>query len=147
MGYSIPELQKQHPDIIITGPKRGKDLINYYHSADIFLFTSKNDSFGLVLLEALASGLPIVGFNTYGPRDVVPKGTGVSYLADKDEELQTCAVKAWEDLQNGLITHQQCRDYAAQFSWDVAVDKLLLSLTQIMVLPDDEDESCCVCKC
>lgn len=131
MGYKISDLQQKYPDIVITGPKKGKNLLNYYHSADIFLFTSKQDSFGLVMLEALATGLPVVGFNTCGPMDVVPQGRGVSYLANNDDELQQCALFAWEDLQAGIITHEQCQNYAKNFTWDVAVDSLLENMVQI----------------
>lgn len=130
-GFNLASLAQQYPDIIFTGSQRGQNLLHYYKSADIFLFPSKMDSFGLVMLEALATGLPVVGFNTFGPRDVVPQGCGVSYLANADHEFQVCAVQAWEALQAGLVTPEQCRAHAAKFSWDVAMDIFQDSLLQI----------------
>ncbi len=130
-GYSIAKLQKEHPDILFVGPKYGQDLVDYYKSADIFLFPSKLDSFGIVQVEALATGIPIVGFNAFGPSDVVPKGCGVSYLADNDQEFQACAEQAWQDLQAGKITASKCRAYASRFSWETAMDKLENTLVQV----------------
>lgn len=83
------------------------------------------------MLEALATGLPIVGFNTVGPKDVVPQGCGVSYLANNDREIETCALKAWTDLQSGNVTPAQCNSYASQFSWEAAIEKLENNLVQI----------------
>lgn len=122
-GFNIEKLRKQYPEIIFTGPKRGQDLLNYYRAADIFFFPSKMDSFGLVMPEALSMGLPVVGFDTNGPRDVVPRGCGVSYLADTDQEIEEQAAIAWNDVQNGTVTAQQCHDYAQQFSWISAMEK------------------------
>jgi glycosyltransferase involved in cell wall biosynthesis len=142
-GYCLESLQKQYPEIVFAGPQRGRELLNYYHSADVFLFPSKMDSFGLVMLEALASGLPVVGFNTTGPADVVPKGCGVSYLAESDEEFKHCALSAWAALQ--LDVNQEiplkCRAYATLFSWDMAMDAFEQNLFQIdpMVLDSIEN--------
>lgn len=131
VGFKLNDLRKKYPHVIFPGAKLGSDLLNYYKCADIFLFPSKADSFGLVLLEALASGLPIVGFNTCGPRDVVPRGCSVSYLADDDLELQKLAIKAWQDLEQGIVTPSKCRKYAEQFSWEAATEHLLEKLVQI----------------
>lgn len=143
IGFSLNNLRKRYPDVIFPGPKIGNELLNYYQCADIFLFPSKADSFGLVMLEALASGLPIVGFNTSGPRDVVPNGSGVSYLANNNLELQKMALQAWSDLESGKVTAQQCREYAQHFSWDNAVEQLLENLVQIEVLPENNGSCCC----
>jgi glycosyltransferase involved in cell wall biosynthesis len=131
IGYSLDTLKKRFPDAVFPGLKQGKELLNYYQCSDIFVFPSKIDSFGLVLLEALACGLPIVGFNTFGPTDVVPSASGVSYLANVNDTLQEQAVKAWHDIQNNRVTPLQCRMYAEQFSWDTATDSLLDRLIAI----------------
>ena len=148
-GFKLDALKKRYPEIIFTGSKRGQDLINYYWAADIFLFPSKNDSFGLVMAEAEASGLPVVGFNDNGPRDVVPLGCGVSYLANNDEEFSTCAMLAWADLQEGKVTPEQCHAYAQRFSWDVAMDTLLENFVQVdpalLSTLELQESSCCGC--
>ncbi len=123
-GFNLEKLKEKYPDIVFAGPQYGNDLLNYYRCSDIFLFPSKMDSFGLVMLEALAMGLPIVGFNTTGPKDVVPTGCGVSYLANTDKDLRYCALQAWKDLQKGKVLPSQCHTYASQFSWDIAIEDL-----------------------
>ena len=124
-GYYLDDLKQKYPDIVFPGPKSVSELVCYYQCADIFLFPSKTDSFGLVQLEALASGAPVVAFDATGPRDVAPRGCGVSYLAKSDQELQKLALKAWEDRKEGLVTALQCRNHVQRFSWDSAIDELL----------------------
>jgi glycosyltransferase involved in cell wall biosynthesis len=153
-GYSIESLRKNYPDAIIAGPKKGRDLINYYKLADAFVFPSMRDVYGLTQLEALASGLPIIGFNTYGPQDVVPKGCGVSYLAEVETGqagLNACAAEAWADLKadtQGAIP-ARCRAYVERFSWEAVMRPLMENLIQINPdwLPDLDVENaggiCC----
>lgn len=147
-GYTIASLQKKYPDTIIVGPKLGTNLLNYYHCSDVFVFPSQNDIFGITQLEALACGLPIVGFNTHGPADVVPVGCGVSYLENPQNccmryctrsgmPLRQRAEQAWEDLQDGTLTQGQCRAYAERFSWTNAMDILEANLVQINRLPEE----------
>lgn len=131
IGCSIADLQECYPDVLFTGAKSGADLVNYYHASDIFVFPSKLDTFGLVILEALACGLPIVGFDVTGPKDVVPAKSGVSYLAQTDQELQVCALQAWNELCSNTITPEQCHTYASKFSWNNAIDLLIKNLVQI----------------
>lgn len=130
-GYKIEDLQKTYPNIVFTGPKTGNDLIKYYHSADIFGFTSKHDLFGLVLLEALASGLPIIAFNVHGPRDVAPNGCSVSLLAQSDKEFEDNAKQLWADIQSSRITSKGCRAYAERFSWARAAQILSQNLFNV----------------
>jgi glycosyltransferase involved in cell wall biosynthesis len=131
-GYKLSQLSDKYPDIVIPGPQQGEALLDYYHCADLFVFTSKHDLFGLVLLEALATGLPIVAFDIAGPKDVVPRGCGVSYLAQTDKEFEACMRQAWSDLQTNKKTlSQQCRTYAEQFSWAKAAEILRANLVDI----------------
>jgi len=126
-GYDLDALRSRYPEIVFAGRQVGLDLLKWYHAADIFVFTSKIDTFGLVMLEAAATGLPIVGFNTCGPRDVVPAGCGISYLADLNgiSDLERCARRVWNDLERGVVTPAMCRAHAALFSWDRAIDQLV----------------------
>ncbi|MGY3650770.1 hypothetical protein ACVWW2_006061 [Bradyrhizobium sp. LM4.3] len=64
-------LEEAYPDAIFLGEKHGEELADIYAAADVFVFPSKTDTFGLVLLEALASGLPVAAFPVKGPRDVI----------------------------------------------------------------------------
>ena len=70
-GPARAALEKAHPDARFVGVRRGAELAAYYASADIFLFPSLSDTFGNVVMEALASGLPVVAFDTAAPSEHV----------------------------------------------------------------------------
>jgi glycosyltransferase involved in cell wall biosynthesis len=81
-GPHLATLQRGYPGVIFTGPKSGMELALHYASADVFVFPSRTDTFGLVLLEAMASGLPVAAYPVTGPIDLVIPG--VSGLLDED---------------------------------------------------------------
>lgn len=70
-GPSRKMLEKSYPDTLFVGLKQGAELAEYYRSADVFVFPSRTDTFGIVLIEAMASGLPIAAYDVTGPRDIV----------------------------------------------------------------------------
>jgi len=70
-GPQLEELKRAYPEVIFTGPKQGQMLGDHYRSADVFVFPSKTDTFGLVLIEAMACGLPVAAYNVTGPKDIV----------------------------------------------------------------------------
>ena len=125
VGYDMENLKQKYPNVVFPGMQTGSELKGYFASSDVFVFPSKNDTFGLVQLEALASGLPVVAFDVTGPRDVVPESSGVSYLASDQAAFQRLAIQAWEDKQSGAVTAVQCRAFAQKYSWDPAVTKLI----------------------
>ncbi len=100
-------LQARYPDAVFLGAKFGEELARYYAASDVFVFPSTTDTFGLVLLEALASGLPVAAYPVPGPKDVL-NGNPVGVLHD---DLKTAAESALE------IPGERCRDYALRFSW------------------------------
>ena len=81
-GPHLATLRRGYPAAIFTGPKSGAELALHYASADVFVFPSRSDTFGLVLLEAMASGLPVAAYPVTGPIDLVTPG--VSGLLDED---------------------------------------------------------------
>jgi glycosyltransferase involved in cell wall biosynthesis len=88
-GPQSEELQALYPEVLFTGPRQGEDLALAYASADVFVFPSLTDTFGLVLLEALASGVPVAAFPVSGPVDVVTEpGMGVLGWDLQDAALQ-----------------------------------------------------------
>lgn len=139
-GYTLKKLRKQYTDAIFTGPKQGQDLANFYASSDVFVFPSKSDTLGLVMLEALASGLPIVGFDVTGPKDVIEPGSKIGFLAQTDSELQDKALQAWQGLQNGQIKPVDCREAALAYSWPQCI-KTLLDNLKIHKWPEEEKAS------
>ncbi len=70
-GPSKTALSKKYPDAVFVGKRHGADLAAHYRSADLFAFPSRTDTFGIVLIEALASGLPIAAYNVTGPKDII----------------------------------------------------------------------------
>src|SRR5207237_2436996 len=81
-----------------------------YAAADIFVFPSKTDTFGLVLLEALASGLPVAAFPVTGPRDVI----GAAPVGVLNEDLRTACLDALQ------ISPQSCVEFAAGHTWQAS---------------------------
>ena len=70
-GPARAALARNYPQAVFLGARQGEALAEAYAAADVFVFPSKTDTFGLVLLEALASGLPVAAFPVTGPRDVI----------------------------------------------------------------------------
>jgi glycosyltransferase involved in cell wall biosynthesis len=81
-GPHLASLMRRFPDVTFTGPKTGEELAQHYASADVFVFPSRTDTFGLVLLEAMASGVPVAAYPVTGPIDIVERG--VSGFLDED---------------------------------------------------------------
>lgn len=106
-GPAREKLQKAHPEVRFLGALSGEALARVYASADVFVFPSLTDTFGIVLLEALASGLPIAAFPVTGPLDIVAS-SGCGIL---DADLQAAALAALD------ILGEQCRRYAQRFTW------------------------------
>ena len=107
-GPQLEDLMRRYPKTVFTGPKFGKDLAEHYASADVFVFPILTDTFGNVLLEALACGVPVAAFNVMGPKDVVANGS-VGILGDN---LRDSALAASE------LDRKDCRSYAELFSWE-----------------------------
>jgi glycosyltransferase involved in cell wall biosynthesis len=106
-GPARQALEAAYPDAVFLGTRTGLDLAEIYASSDVFVFPSRTDTFGMVLLEALASGLPIAGYPAPGPIDVVGNtGTGIL-----DQDLGKAAREAL------AISREACRRHALTFSW------------------------------
>lgn len=89
-GPSRKKLEKKYPDAHFVGVKKGPELAAYFRSADLFVFPSRTDTFGIVLIEAMASGLPIAGYDVMGPKDIVTE----PFLGALDRDLATAAKRA-----------------------------------------------------
>jgi 1,2-diacylglycerol 3-alpha-glucosyltransferase/glucuronosyltransferase len=117
-GPQLADLKRRYPEVHFAGPRTGEDLARHYAAADVFVFPSRTDTFGLVLLEALASGLPVAAYPVPGPIDVI-NGSPVGFL---NEDLASAARNA-VNISPGL-----CRDYALQFSWRRSAEQFLSNL-------------------
>lgn len=117
-GPARASLQARYPDALFVGNKTGRELTAHYTSADVFVFPSLTDTWGLVQMEALACGVPVAAFPVLGPIDVIADaGTGVL-----DRDLRRAALEALK------IPRERCRDYALGFSWDVSAKQFLENL-------------------
>ncbi|WP_150526156.1 glycosyltransferase family 4 protein [Roseibium sediminis] len=114
-GPQLEALKREFPDVVFTGSKVGDDLARHYASADVFVFPSLTDTFGNVLLEALACGVPVAAYPVMGPLDVIGD-TGAGVLSD---DLQAAALGALE------ISREHCRKVALGFSWSACAKQFL----------------------
>ena len=73
-GPMLETYKKQYPDVIFTGFKTGKSLAQYYANAEVFVFPSKWETFGIVMIESMACGTPVAAFPCDGPKDVIEQG-------------------------------------------------------------------------
>jgi glycosyltransferase involved in cell wall biosynthesis len=89
-GPILAELKRKYKDVIFTGAKTGLALAEYYAAADVFVFPSKTDTFGVVMLESIASGTPVAAYPVTGPRDVVINDVN-GYM---DDDLTTAVNRA-----------------------------------------------------
>jgi glycosyltransferase involved in cell wall biosynthesis len=105
-GPARRTLQGRYPRARFLGALQGEPLAGVYASADVFVFPSRTDTFGIVLIEALASGLPVAAFPAPGPIDVVGPGAGVL-----DEDLRKACLEALK------IPREAAREYSMRFTW------------------------------
>ena len=115
-GPARAALEKAHPQAHFAGQREGEDLARHYAGADVFVFPSLTDTFGLVLLEALASGLPVAAFPVMGPLDVL----GSTRAAVLSQDLEDAARRALD------IPGSVCREHALSYSWQTCAPALSL---------------------
>ena len=120
-GPHRKKLERKYPDAVFTGYRYGDDLARAYASGDCFVFPSLTDTFGVVMIEAMACGLPVAAFPVTGPIDVVQDG--VSGVVNKD--LRAACLQAVELPQAGVLEH------ARTFTWERTTDILLETLVAI----------------
>jgi glycosyltransferase involved in cell wall biosynthesis len=114
-------LQDRFPAAVFLGPQTGEDLATIYASADAFVFPSRTDTYGIVLLEALASGLPIAAYPVPGPSDVIG-GRGIGVL---DDDLRSAALGALQ------IPRSLCRAAALTCSWSKSAEEFLAHIVPL----------------
>src|SRR5262249_21509358 len=107
-GPKTAELARRYPEALFAGPMEGEELAQAYASADAFVFPSLTDTFGLVLLEALASGVPVAAFPASGPKDVLTE-PGIGAL---DWDLRAASLAALS------LDRRAARAHALRYSWE-----------------------------
>jgi glycosyltransferase involved in cell wall biosynthesis len=114
-------LQTKYPDAYFLGAKPHADLPSYYQCADVVVFPSQTDTFGLVLIEAMACGVPVAAYPAEGPIDVVAQG--VSGILDTDL-AQACSAAL-------NLNRDGVRKHALRYSWEIATEQFVQNLTAV----------------
>jgi glycosyltransferase involved in cell wall biosynthesis len=130
-GHLLPEMRRRYPKVHFAGRQEGEALVGHYASADVFVLPSRTETFGLVLLEALACGLPIAALPVPGPLDVLDD-SGAGAL---DWDLRAAAIAALE------IPRERCRHHATRFSWRISVEQFLSHVVPVRDLPERSAQS------
>jgi glycosyltransferase involved in cell wall biosynthesis len=123
-GPQREELQKKYPAAKFVGAKFGEDLARAYADADVFVFPSFTDTFGLVILEAMAAGTPVAAYIAPGPKDLIP-GSGAGAI---NTDLKTACLEALK------IDRGAARAYAEKFSWRACTEDFRRNLQPLPVI-------------
>lgn len=127
-GPQLPALRKAYPGVHFDGVRHGEALAAAYAGADVMVFPSLTDTFGLVMLESLACGTPVAAFPVTGPKDVlIGGGPAVGAVS---EDLQAAALAA---LAQG--DRAACRAYAETFSWRACAERFIANLLPLHAPP------------
>jgi glycosyltransferase involved in cell wall biosynthesis len=119
-GPILPRLRREYPNVLFTGSLRDEALARAYAGADVFVFPSLTDTFGLVLLEALASGTPVAAFPVTGPIDVLANADG--RIGAVNADLRMAALEALGG------DRAACRAHAERCSWRSCAEVFLSHL-------------------
>jgi len=122
-GPQLSSLRRDYPKVLFTGPRYGETLARSYAGADVFVFPSLTDTFGLVLLESLACGTPVAAYPVTGPRDVLADAVGK--VGATSEDLRAAALEALE------ADRAACRTHAERFSWRACAEIFLSHLVPL----------------
>ncbi|MFN4288062.1 MAG: glycosyltransferase family 4 protein [Brevundimonas sp.] len=117
-GPARADLEAAYPDAKFLGARFGEELARCFRDADVFVFPSWTDTFGLVILEAMATGTPVAAYPAHGPIDIIP-GSNAGVI---DDDLQK-ACMACLDLDRATV-----RAYAERFSWRACAEEFVQNL-------------------
>ena len=129
-GPALAKLKAEFPKVHFTGVLNQGELATLYNAADVFVFPSRTDTFGLVLLEALACGCPVAAYPVTGPVDVI----GASPAGALDEDLRAACLRAL------TISRSVARRHAERFSWEACTQQFLSHLHPIQAGPGPGEE-------
>jgi glycosyltransferase involved in cell wall biosynthesis len=123
-GPQAAELRQRFPRATFLGERRGTELAGLIAAADVFVFPSRTDTFGVVQLEALACGVPVAAFPVMGPRDVI----GDLPIGVLDEDLRTACLGALK------LSREACREFALTRSWTTSAQQFIAYANRVAVV-------------
>ncbi len=133
-GPSLKEMKKMAPDnVLFTGYLKGKRLSSIYATSDIFVFPSITETYGNVILEAMSSGLPVVGINQGGVKENLIEG--LNGLACQKNNLLCFSTKIERLINDGELRQKlskNARQYAINKSWKAELSNLILSYYEVI---------------
>jgi glycosyltransferase involved in cell wall biosynthesis len=121
-GPARAELERKHPDAVFLGYRKGEPLGEVYSASDLFVFPSRTDTFGIVVIEALASGLPVAAYPVTGPMDIVTR----SELGALDEDLGSAVNRALTEAKPTA-----CAEEGSRYTWESCTQQFLANLVAI----------------
>lgn len=119
-GPKLDYYRDKYKDVLFVGAKTGKELANYYQQADVFVFPSKWDTFGLVMLESMACGTPVAAFPVQGPLDVIDQGCTGYMSISLESAIDNCL------LLNRQLVEKHSRKWDWEHAWAIFLDSLIL---------------------
>ena len=122
-GPQLASLRRRYPQVHFAGALHGPELARAYAGADVFVFPSLTDTFGLVLLEALACGTPVAAYPVMGPVDVLTTAGDTANFGALDHDLRAACLRALQ------ADRAACRVHAERFSWRACAERFLANLT------------------
>jgi len=117
-GPQRAQLQKRYPKAVFVGQKTGDDLVACYNAADVFVFPSRTDTYGLTMLEALACGVPVAAYPVQAPLAVI----GDTNAGCLHEDLRIACLNALS------IPRESCRNVALRHSWRASAEQFIGNL-------------------
>ncbi len=121
-GPQFATLKARYPDAHFTGVKVGEDLARAYATSDVFVFPSRTDTYGLVVLEALSSGVPVAAYPVQGPADILAGAPSDAPVGIVHDDLRIAALEALK------ISRERCRQFALGFSWEACAREFVSHL-------------------